>query len=148
MAFRRFNGGFPVVQLRGEMDRLFDEFFGPESALQRSLAPARVFPALNVWQDGENVLAEAELPGLKSEDIEISVVGSELTIKGRRPEGTEEGTSFHRRERGLGEFTRVVRLPVEVNAEKVQASLQDGVLRLTLPKAEAAKPRKIQVNAS
>jgi HSP20 family protein len=147
MAFRRFNGGFPVVQLRGEVDRLYDEFFGPESALQRSLATSRAFPALNVWQEGDNILAEAELPGLKSEDIEISVVGNELTIKGRRPETKDEGTAFHRRERGTGEFTRVVRLPVEVDADKVQASLQDGVLRLTLPKAEAAKPRKIQVNA-
>ena len=147
MAFRRFNGGFPVVQLRGEMDRLFEEFFGPTSALQRSMGPARVFPSLNVWEDGDNLLAEAELPGVKSEDLEISVVGSELTIKGRRPESNEEGTAFHRRERGVGEFARVVRLPVEVNAEKVQASLQNGVLRLTLPKAEAAKPRKIQVNA-
>ncbi len=106
-----------------------------------------MFPALNVWQDGDNLLAEAELPGVKSEDLEISVVGSELTIHGRRPESNDEGTSFHRRERGAGEFTRVVRLPVEVDPDKVQASLQDGVLRLTLPKAEAAKPRKIQVNA-
>jgi len=147
MAFRRFNGGFPVDQLRGEVDRLFGDFFGPDSALQRSLVPARVFPALNVWQDGDNLFAEAELPGVKSEDLDISVVGNELTVKGRRPESNEAGTSFHRRERGAGEFVRVVRLPFEVNAEKVQASLQDGVLRLTLPKADAAKPHKIQVNA-
>jgi HSP20 family protein len=147
MVFRRFNGGLPVVQLRGEMDRLFDDFFGPGSALQRSMGPARVFPALNVWQDGDNLLAEAELPGLKSEDVEISVVGSELTIHGRRSESDEQGVSYHRRERGVGEFTRTVRLPAEVDADKVQASLRDGVLRLTLPKAEAAKPRKIQVNA-
>jgi HSP20 family protein len=148
MAFRRFNGGFPVVQLRGEMDRLYGEFFGPDSALQRSLATTRAFPALNVWQEGDNILAEAELPGLKSEDIEISVVGNELTIQGRRPETKDEGTAFHRRERGTGEFTRVVLLPADVDADKVQASLQDGVLRLTLPKAEAAKPRKIQVNGA
>jgi HSP20 family protein len=147
MAYRRFNGELPVVQLRGEVDRLFDEFFKPAAALHRSLVPARVFPALNIWESGDNFLAEAELPGLKSEDLEISVVGSELTLKGRRPESADESTSYHRRERGTGEFSRVVRLPMEVDADKVQAQLQDGVLRLTLPKAEAAKPRKIQVNA-
>ena len=113
---------------------------------------AKPFPALNVWEQNvweqdDTFYADGELPGLKNEYLEISVVGNEVSIKGRRPETTEEGITYHRQERGTGEFVRVVRLPVEVNPDKVQASLADGVLRLVLPKAEAAKPRRIEVSA-
>jgi HSP20 family protein len=76
------------------------------------------------------------------------VVGNELVIQGRRMDLDEEGVSYHRRERGVGEFKRVLRLPVEVDADKVEATLHDGVLLVKLPKAAAAKPRKIQVAAS
>jgi HSP20 family protein len=107
----------------------------------------RPFPAVNAWDEGDDIVAEAELPGLKGEEVDISVLGSELTVKGERKPVTEEGTSYHRRERGTGSFTRVLRLPVEVDAEKVQATLRDGVLTVRMPKAEAAKPRKITVEA-
>ena len=85
------------------------------------------------------------MPGLKSEDLELSVVGNELTIKGRRDTASEEGTTFHRRERGFGEFVRAIKLPVEVDSAQVSATLVNGVLTVRLPKAEAAKPRKISV---
>lgn len=107
----------------------------------------RAFPAINVWDEGEELVAEAELPGLKGEDLDVSVVGSELTVKGERKSTAEDGTSYHRRERGTGSFTRVLRLPVEVDANRVQAALRDGVLTIRMPKAEAAKPRKINVQA-
>jgi HSP20 family protein len=91
------------------------------------------------------VLVEAELPGVKDEDLEISVTGNELLLKGRRPDIEEKNVAFHRRERSAGDFERVLRLPAEIDAQKVEASLADGVLLLTLPKAEAAKPKKITV---
>jgi HSP20 family protein len=102
---------------------------------------------VNVWQSENEVFAEAEIPGVKAEDLDISVVGSELTIKGTRQPAVEQEPAFHRRERGAGSFARVIRLPVDVDPEKVQASLRDGVLTLTLPKAEAAKPRRITVTS-
>jgi HSP20 family protein len=147
MNVRRFNSGLPVGQLRREMDRLFEDFFGPGGTAPRfGLPSARVFPALNVWEEGDNLVAEAELPGLKPEDVDISVVGNELTVKGRRGGQEVEGATYHRRERGVGEFSRVVRLPVEVDGDRVQASLQNGVLRIMLPRSEASKPRKIHVS--
>ena len=149
MFVRQRNGLRPVTAFRDEMDRLFEGFFGPVgAAVDRAGAPARTFPALNVWEQGDNLYAEAELPGLKNEDVEVSVVGNQLTIQGKRSTAADEGAAFHRRERGEGEFTRVVRLPVEINADKVQAAMRDGVLLVTLPKAEASKPRKIQVTSN
>lgn len=146
MVFSRTDRGLPIGQLRREMDRLIGDFFGPGGASQ-AFFPTRGFPALNIWEQGEALVAEAEVPGVKPEDVDVSVVGGELIIKGRRDDSQQAGASYHRRERSVGEFSRTVRLPVEIDADKVQASLQDGVLRITLPKAAAVKPRKIQVNA-
>ena len=79
---------------------------------------------------------------------DVTVVGGDLTIRGRRGDAPGEGTTYHRRERGAGEFTRVVRLPIDVDADRVEATLKDGVLLVKLPKAESAKPKKIKVSAS
>ena len=108
-------------------------------------APA--FPAVNAWEDADNVYVEAELPGLKLDDIELFVVGDELTVKGERRHVDEEDVSYHRKERGTGCFSRVFRLPVGVDADKVEAALRDGVLTVTMPKAAEAKPRKVEVKA-
>lgn len=133
-----FRSGFDPFQPFRDLENL--GFLAPR------IAPGRAFPALNVWEQGDDFYAEAELPGLKSEDLDITVVGNELTLKGQRKEEPEQGNVSHRRERGVGTFTRVVRLPVDIDASKVQATLHDGVLTLKLPKAESAKARKIQVN--
>lgn len=145
MLLRRLNGLDPVSALRGEMDRLFHDF-AEELPLERLMGP-RGFPALNVWEDAEHLRVEAELPGLTMNDLEILVVGNELTIKGARKDQQRPGVSFHRRERGVGAFSRVLRLPVAIDAEAVEASLKDGVLLVTLPKACEARPRKIEVKA-
>lgn len=127
-----------------EMNQLLHSFL---DGTPLAAAPARVFPAVNVWEDGDHLFAEAEVPGLSMNDLEIFVVGSELTIKGRRG-AAAENVPFHRRERGVGEFARAITLPLPVNAEKVEAKLADGILTITLPKAEEAKPRKIQIKTS
>ena len=147
MILRRTNGFHPLNQLRDQMDRLVGDFFGPQTGTYASrMAGAEPgFPALNVWEYGDHLYAEAEVPGLKSDAIDVSVVGGDLTIRGRRGEADREDTSYHRRERGIGEFNRVLRLPVEVDADKVEATLKDGVLLIKLPKAESAKPKKIKV---
>jgi len=139
---RDYRNGFePFARLRNQVEGLMEGFPG---AANRMLG-ARPFPALNVWDEGEAIVAEAELPGIKTESLDVAVVGSELTLRGERSYGPEEGAVYHRRERGTGSFTRVIRLPVEVDADRVNATLHDGVLRINLPKAEAAKPRKINV---
>jgi HSP20 family protein len=129
------------------MGRLVGDVLGPLGGqyMPQSLS-TRAFPALNVWEDGDALYAEAEVPGVKTEDIDISVVGADLTIRGHRESGEREGMAYHRQERGVGEFNRVLRLPVEVDANQVEASLRDGVLLVKLPKAESARPKKIKVS--
>jgi len=138
----RLNWWAPYGDLRREIDRLFDSF-----GADRGMFRARVFPAVNLWEAGDVLYLEAELPGVRHEDIEVNAVGSELTLHGRRGPGDGEQPAYHRQERGLGEFTRVLALPVEVDADKIEATLKDGVLTLKLPKAEAARARKIKVRA-
>lgn len=129
--------------LRREMDRLFEDFARPfDGGLLRGAA---AFPALNVWEDAEKVYAEAEMPGVKLEDVEVTVVGSELSIKGTRRAERESNTTFHRQERMVGEFSRFLTLPVVVNADKVEAVMKDGVLTITMPKADQAKRKRIEV---
>lgn len=141
-------GGFPFTsrftELRREMDRLFDSF-----GMGRSRWPyvrATTFPAMNVWDTGDTVCVEAEIPGVGKDNLEIFAVGNELTVKGRR-QPMEGEVTYHRQERGTGEFTRVLTLPAEVDSEKVDAVLDNGVLTVRLPKAEAAKRKQITVRA-
>ena len=140
---------YPMNRLRGEMERLFEDFAHDWPALGRVTGlHGRGFPSLNVWEDEQNLYAEAEVPGMKMEDLDITVLGNELTIKGRRNDLPQEEVTYHRRERGVGPFSRVLRLLVDVEADQVRAHLLNGVLTITLPKAAAAKPRKIEVKAS
>jgi HSP20 family protein len=136
----------PFTQLRREMERLFADIFegrgfpGP-TWLERQR------PLVNIWEDQDTFFVEMEVPGVKSENVDISVVGNELTIKVHYPDEKPEGVTYHRRERPVGDYARIVRLPSEVNADRVEASLENGVLTVKLPKAEAARPRKINVVA-
>jgi HSP20 family protein len=106
------------------------------------------FPALNVWEDGEKVHVEAELPGLDLKDVEIYVSGgNQLTIKGERKSNLPEKGVWHRQERTFGAFNRSLTLPFPVDADKVEARLENGVLHIQLTKHESARPRKIPVKA-
>ena len=129
-------------EFRREMDRLFDAFGMGVSP--RPHARSGLYPAINVWDAGDTLCVEAEVPGIGRNDLEILAVGNELTIKGRRT-ALEGGWTYHRHERGSGEFTRSITLPAEINADKVDAIVDNGVLMIHLPKAEAAKPKQIAV---
>jgi HSP20 family protein len=146
----RVRGTFPQFQQwRDEVDRLFSNFAAhPTVAGATRYVTGRAFPSVNLWEDNDNLYAECELPGVRSEDLDISVVGNELTFKGRRPDSGEPQATFHRRERGCGPFSRAIAVPSEIDADRVQANLREGVLRITMPKAESAKPRKVQVRTS
>lgn len=102
-------------------------------------------PALDVFEDEEKVSVQVELPGMKKEDFDLSLHEGVLTISGERKEGESESTGAYRRERTFGSFERSITLPSAVKEDEVKASYQDGILTVSLPKAEAAKPRKIQV---
>ena len=125
-----------------EMNRLFDRWSDGSSA-------AGGFPALNVWEGGDQVFVEAEVPGLNLQDLEIYVTGGNtLTLKGERKPLTADKGVWHRQERGFGKFARTLTLPFPVDADKVEARLENGVLSLTLNKHESAKPRKIAVKSA
>ena len=117
------------------------------------IAPAgtrqRVFPAVNIWQGDDAIAITAELPGVNPAELDISVNDNVLTISGNRaaPEIGNEAT-WHRRERGYGEFSRAIRLPFEAEDDKVEARLQNGVLRVVIGRPEAQKPRRIDIKAA
>jgi len=147
---RRMSGARPINRLRDEMDRLFGGLLGDGPAFESLFTPpgVRAFPALNVWETDDNLFVEAELPGSKMEDIEVFVEGGELTLRGQRKPAEDERATFHRRERGVGSFSRVLRLPIDIDVERVEANLQNGVLTIRLPKAPSARPRKIEIRSA
>lgn len=143
----RTNGGSPFWQLRGEFERAMSDLF-TRSGAAAPWTQERAFPAVNVWEEQDQLFAEAELPGVKGEDLDVSVTGNELTLRGRRNPAAGQEQSYHRRERSSGEFTRTLHLPYEVDANGVEATLRDGVLLLKLPKAASARPHKIEVRSA
>jgi HSP20 family protein len=132
-------------RFRREMGRLFGSW-GVNPETWPALAVS--YPAVNLSEDDDFVYAEAELPGQKLPDLEITVTGDNcLTIKGERKEPAPEKVEWHRQERGIGSFERIIDLPVSVDASKVEARLENGVLFIKMAKSPQAKPRKILVKA-
>jgi len=108
-----------------------------------------VFPPVNLTQDKDTFYVRCELPGIDPGALDISALGNKLTLSGKREIADPgEGASYHRREREAGSFSRSLTLPTEFDAERVTADYRDGILTVTLPKAEAAKPRQISVKTS
>ena len=133
--------------LRGEMDRLFDDFIGLTPA-KREGASAMWAPAVDIHEDENNFYVAAELPGMKKEDIELEVENNVLSIKGeRRFEKKEEGESYHFVERSYGSFYRSFTLPKNVDSEKIAAEYKDGILKVAIPKVEEVKPKKVEIKS-
>jgi HSP20 family protein len=104
------------------------------------------FPAVNVWADSDKAIITSELPGIDAGEVDISVNGKSITVRGsRKSEDACEGECYHRQERWYGQFSRTIDLPYLIDTEKVEARVNKGVLHLTVPRAEADKPRKIAV---
>ena len=142
----RTNGSHPLQRLRAEMDHLFEDFFNDRFALTDwSWFSVRGEPALNIWEDDQNLYAEAEVPGLRMEDLEVLTTADELTIKGERKRPDDSHVTYHRQERDYGTFTRTVGLPVSIEPDRVEACMNQGVLKITMPKTESARSRRIQV---
>jgi HSP20 family protein len=136
-----------LSDLRDEIDRLFES---PLSELTRtSQLLSGWTPALDVYEGKDSFVVKAELPGMKKEDIEVSLHDGSLSISGeRKTETKHEDAEVYRAERFFGRFQRTVTLPTAVAADKVKAAYKDGVLTITLPKTEEAKPKQIDVSVS
>jgi HSP20 family protein len=131
-----------MERLRREMNRLL-------SGYGSSVTVAPGFPAMNVWTNEDGAVITAELPGIDPKGVDISVNNDTLTVTGnRQPEELPQDATYHRRERGSGRFSRSFQLPFQVEAGKVTATFERGLLQITLPRAEADKPRKIVVKTA
>lgn len=129
-------------RIQRQMDRLSEVFGGRRAGR----VTAGVFPLLNLTEDQENYYVRAELPGVKADDLDIQVTANSLSLSGERKIAQEgNGVRYHRREREGGSFSRVMTLPGDINPEKVEADLVNGVLTIKIAKAEAAKPKQITV---
>lgn len=130
--------------LKRQMDLLSDAMF--HRVPMSRLLSSGVFPAINLTEDGQNYYLRAEMPGIRSGDIEVQVVGRNLTLSGERKIASEgEDVRYHRREREAGRFSRVIGLPGDIDSQKVNAKLNNGLLEITIAKSESAKPRTITV---
>lgn len=135
--------------LQDEMNRLFMSNYsrgggGNESDLMRGAWS----PQVDIFENKDQIVLEAELPGMKPEEVEISIENNVLTLSGeRRFEKKDEGDNFHRVERSYGSFTRSFTLPPTISSESAEAEFENGILRLTLAKREEAKPRRIEIKA-
>ena len=138
-----------LASLRAEMNRVFDSFwhgdFGLESMREWG---SRFNLDLDVVEGENSVTIKADTPGMDPKDIDISVVGNTLTIKGEKKEESEDkGKDYYRSERRYGSFVRSIQLPSSVDAEKVKAEYKKGVLKITMPKLESEKPKRIEVKS-
>jgi HSP20 family protein len=132
-----------LARMRQDMDRLFEENRAPYHRAQ-----AGVFPLTNLTEDKDSYYIRAELPGVKGDELDIQVTDKNLAISGERKiQSEEEGARYHRREREAGTFSRMIGLPGDINRDKVDAKLENGILTVVVPKAEIAKPKQISVSS-
>lgn len=136
---------FDVGKTLAEMDRVFGRMGRP---LGLRSVPRGTFPAINVYQQDDAVVLTAEVPGVEPKDLDLTVLNDSVTLVGQRVDKEEaNGDRFHRRERATGGFTRTVALPEPIDPDSVQAEYANGVLRVRMAKAEAAKVRKIEIKS-
>jgi len=143
----RWNPARDAVSLREAMDRLFEESFLRPDLFGSGESPASALP-LDMYETENDVVVKASVPGVKPEDLQVTVTGDLLTIKGEfKTEEKTEKRNFLRQERRYGSFCRQLGLPTGVDSGKAEASFENGILTLTLPKVEAVKPKTVKVVA-
>ncbi len=138
-----------LEEMRRDMDRLFDEIFSPLQRRRRTWGEkpqaGPIVPNVEIYDRKNEIVFRAELPGVKKEDIDLSISKDSLTLKGEIKKEEEVGTVYYVSEISYGSFARTVALPVEVESEKAKATFKDGLLELILPKQEEAKPKEIKI---
>jgi len=143
MAIMRWRPYGNMISIQDEMNRLFDDFFGRAPVKG---AEGRWVPAVDISEDNDNLFVDVEVPGMKKEDIKVSLEHNVLSLKGEKKQEKEvKDENYHRWERSYGSFARSFELPVPVQSDKIKASYRDGVLHIALPKAEEVKPKEIPI---
>lgn len=146
MSLTRWDPFREMVSLRDAMDRLFEESFVRPSGRSSFGTNGGLTVPVDMYETDDSLVVSASVPGLQPEDVDISISGNTLTIKGEfRSEQEGERGNVHFQERRYGKFQRALGLPANVNADEVEATFDDGILKITLPKAEEAKPKQIPV---
>lgn len=147
---RWFENDDLLSQMERRLEKLQRSFGSPWSAYrQLSAENAGVFPLINIYDDGESYIARAEIPGVDPKDVDITVTGDTLTLRGKREiKQLEDECCYHRRERQSGEFRRAFTLPDQIDSSKVVANCTNGILEILLPRAEQAKQRKVEIKSS
>jgi HSP20 family protein len=136
-----------MESLQKEMNRLFDFSLSRQPFGDTALFSGQWAPAIDVYDSRDSILVKADLPGLKKEEIEVSIQNDNLIVKGEKKRNEEiKEENYYRTERFCGSFLRTIPLPCEVDASRVQANYKEGVLELILPKSEEAKPKKIKID--
>ena len=137
-----------VGRFRNDIDRLFDRFFD-WGASPWTAEGSQWVPSVDVSETGKKVIIKAEIPGMDPKDIDISINGNRLTLRGeRKHEHEEKGENFHRMERSCGAFSRTIELPAEVDSNKVEATYKNGILKVNLAKTKENAVKKIEVKAA
>jgi HSP20 family protein len=140
----RWDPSREVESLHSEVNRLFDSFFGGRSG--NGVGSRRWVPAMDLAEEGDELVLRADLPGLTEDDVEIEVKDRVLTVSGeRRAEEKKEGEGFYRVERAFGSFSRSLSLPDGIDADKVRAEFDNGVLEVRIPKPEERKAHRVQI---
>ena len=143
----RWNPTSDMLNLRNRMNHIFSDFFHPITGENREMSMWDWNPVVDVYENDNNIVIKAELPGVDKENIHIDVKDGVLTLKGERSSDNEvKEDNYYRRERKLGKFVRHFKLPGEVDEEKISADYKDGILKIDIPKPEEHKPKKITVH--
>jgi len=147
MELVRWNPIRDMFSLRNHMNRVFGDFYFPTNREEGDLSIWNWNPVVDVYDNDDNIVLKAEIPGIDKKDIEVDVKGRVLTLKGERSSDNEvKEDNYYRRERCFGKFERAFNLPVDVELDKIRANYKDGVLEIEIPKPEEKKPKQITVH--
>ncbi len=146
MALVRWDPMRDLDSLQGEMNRVFDQFFGGGGRSGNGVSSRRWVPAMDLVESEDHLVLRADLPGMSEEDINIELKDNVLTVSGeRRADERHEGEGFYRVERAFGSFARALSLPEGINADQIEANFDRGVLEVRIPKPEERKPHRVQI---
>jgi HSP20 family protein len=147
MQLIRWNPTRDRFSLRNRINHVFDDFLFPTLRNDEEWSTWNWKPLVDIYDNDDNIVIKAELPGMEKKDIVIDVKGRVLTLKGERSSENEvKEDSYHRRERVYGKFERAFTLPMEVDSDKIKADYKDGVLEVNIPKPEERKPKQITIH--
>jgi HSP20 family protein len=147
MELTRWNPRRELFGLHNRFNRMFDNFFSPTVRGDEAFPVWGWNPVVDIYENEENIVITAELPGIDKKDMTVDVKGRVLTLKGERSTDNEvKEDSYYRQERCYGKFERCFTLPAEIDPEKIKADYKDGVLKINIPKVEESKPKQVSIH--